>query len=347
MEAHLENLNLSKRLVILKEKLDIFRDLELWKSEVSSGNNCEFDTTNFPEDFRMLWKAIGAGTLVSDPPRFMGYHVINIDTPYKFDDSNSEWDLEFNGDELVEYSCGSASHRIENIYLVGHNDAFRFYGYDSTKIPYQFVCADDWVDYGGIISLLESKVSEMEWRLNTRTVGLGRDEYAFDWYNKAAKYGFASAQYFLGLCYKDGDGVDQDNLQAIHWFKLAAAQEYEDALFWLGVIYSTGVGISINDIEAFKCFKLASEKGHINAQWNLANCYIEGKGVLQDYFQAYMWINIICELSEGRDEGALLDRESYAKNLSDSEVIEVNKRSRAWLFNYFKGNPYVAVKYQD
>jgi TPR repeat protein len=277
----------------------------------------------------------------------MGYHVMNIDMPYKFDDSNSDWSLEFQGDDLVEYSCGNKSHPIEDIYLVGHNVDLRFYGYDSTKIPYQFVCEDDWNYYDEIISLLESKVSEMEWSLNSRTVGLGLSEYAISWYKKAAGYGFASAQYHLGHCYKDGDGVDQDNLQAIHWFKLAAAQEYRDALFGLGVIYSTGVGNSINDIEAFKWFKLASEKGHLDAQWNLANCYIEGKGVLQDYLQAYMWINILCELSEGRDEDALLDRQNYAKNLSDSEVIEVNKRSRAWLFNYFKASPYVAVKYQD
>jgi TPR repeat protein len=198
-----------------------------------------------------------------------------------------------------------------------------------------------------IISLLESEVSKMEWSLNSRTVGLGRSEYAINWYKKAAGYGFASAQYHLGHCYKDGESVDQDNLQAIHWFKLAAAQEYRDALFGLGVIYSTGVGNSINDIEAFKWFKLASEKGHLDAQWNLANCYIEGKGVLQDYLQAYMWINILCELSEGRDEDALLDRENYAENLSDQEIIEVNKRSRAWLFNYFKDRPNAAVKYQD
>jgi hypothetical protein len=236
MEAHMENSNLSERVAILKEKLDIFRDLELWRSEVSSDNNCEFDTTNFPEDFRMLWKIIGAGTLGSDPPRVMGMHIINIDKPYKFDDPNSDWSLEFHGDEIVEYSCGNKSHRIENIYLVGHNVDYRFYGYDSTQIPYQFVCEDDWNYYDEIISLLESNVSEMEWSLNRPTVGLGSDEYAINWYRKAAGYGFASAQYHLGLCYKNGDGVDQHNLQAIYWFKLAAAKEHSDTQYELGAM---------------------------------------------------------------------------------------------------------------
>jgi hypothetical protein len=47
-----------------------------------------------------------------------------------------------------------------------------------------------------------------------------------------------------------------------------------------------------------------------------------------------MWINILCELLKGRDEGALLDRENYAENLSDQEIIEADKRSRAWVFNH-------------
>jgi TPR repeat protein len=36
------------------------------------------------------------------------------------------------------------------------------------------------------------------------------------WYKKAPSYGFASAQYCLGLSYKNGGGVDQDYVQAVH-----------------------------------------------------------------------------------------------------------------------------------
>jgi hypothetical protein len=317
MEAHLENLNLSKRLAILKEKFDVFRDLELWRSEISSGNNSEFDATNFPADFRMLWKITGAGTLGSHPPGFESYHVMHIDAPYKFGDEDGDWYPEY---ELF----GKDEIHIKDVFLIGCDCDCAFYGYNSTQIPYKFVHQDQYYDHDGIISLLESKISELEFFWNFDNVSLGRDEYAINWYKKIAAYGFASAQYLLGLCYKDGKGVAQDYLQAIHWFKLAAAQANRDAQFELGVMYTIADNISCDDAEAFMWFRRAAKQGHLNAIWNLANCYLEGKGVLQDYFQAYVYINILCELSEGRDEGALLDRENYAKNLSDQEIIEAN-----------------------
>jgi|LakMenEpi03Aug12_release.lakeMendotaPanAssembly.Ray.scaffolds.fasta_scaffold805528_2 hypothetical protein len=70
------------------------------------------------------------------------------------------------------------------------------------KIPYEFVHQDQYSDHDGIISLIENKIGELEWSLNTRTVGLGCDEYAINWYKKAAAYRLASAKYFLDRCYK-------------------------------------------------------------------------------------------------------------------------------------------------
>ena len=45
--------------------------------------------------------------------------------------------------------------------------------------------------------------------------------------------------------------------------------------------------------EAFRWYKLAAEQGYADAQLNIGLMYSHGgMGVLQDYNQAYMWLNI-------------------------------------------------------
>ncbi len=130
------------RISIIKEKIEIFRNLELWQSQVSSENSCEIDIVNFPVDFRMLLEAIGTGTLASDPPRYEAWHIMNIEMPYKFDSDDSDWYLECDGDVFFEHSHGGWNHRIEDIYLVGSDVDRSFYGYNTKKIPYEFVHQD-------------------------------------------------------------------------------------------------------------------------------------------------------------------------------------------------------------
>jgi TPR repeat protein len=47
---------------------------------------------------------------------------------------------------------------------------------------------------------------------------------AAKWYQLATDQGSTSAQYALGLLYRDGKGVPQDNAEAHMLFSLAAAQ---------------------------------------------------------------------------------------------------------------------------
>ncbi|WP_241907900.1 tetratricopeptide repeat protein, partial [Vibrio splendidus] len=47
------------------------------------------------------------------------------------------------------------------------------------------------------------------------------DKQAVYWYRKASEQGLAFAQSELGFMYFNGQGVDQDNQQAVYWFRKA------------------------------------------------------------------------------------------------------------------------------
>ena len=55
---------------------------------------------------------------------------------------------------------------------------------------------------------------------------------------KAADQGDADAQFFLGVAYQDGEGVEQSDKEAVRWYRQAADQGKADAHFCLGVLAS-------------------------------------------------------------------------------------------------------------
>ena len=62
--------------------------------------------------------------------------------------------------------------------------------------------------------------------------------------------GIASAQNYLGLMYANGQGVIQDDKEAIKWYRLAVEQGFADAQYNLGWMYEKGQGVIQNDKEA-------------------------------------------------------------------------------------------------
>ncbi len=61
------------------------------------------------------------------------------------------------------------------------------------------------------------------------------------------------------------------------------------AQFSLGVFYSSGEGVTQDDKEAVKWWTKSAEQGNAWAQSNLGACYIKGIGVTQDYKEAVKW----------------------------------------------------------
>ncbi len=65
-----------------------------------------------------------------------------------------------------------------------------------------------------------------------------------------AEAGNAVAQCNLALRYDTGDGVQQDDVEAVRWYRLAADQGYARAQHNLGVMYGTGAGVPQDDVLA-------------------------------------------------------------------------------------------------
>ena len=58
-------------------------------------------------------------------------------------------------------------------------------------------------------------------------VGIRRP--AFRWYLRAANEGVIRAQFNVGLCYRDGDGIKASKLKAREWLQRAARRGHAQA----------------------------------------------------------------------------------------------------------------------
>ena len=57
---------------------------------------------------------------------------------------------------------------------------------------------------------------------------------AYQYFMKAANQGFAISQYYVGLCFETGNGVEKNIIEAKKWYQLAANQECKKAIDGLG-----------------------------------------------------------------------------------------------------------------
>ena len=83
-----------------------------------------------------------------------------------------------------------------------------------------------------------------------------------------AEQGDAVAQFYLGVMYANGEGVLEDDKEAVKWFKLAAEQGYAKAQYNLGLMYDNGEGVIQDNVYAHMWFNIAAANGHENARSN-------------------------------------------------------------------------------
>ena len=149
-----------------------------------------------------------------------------------------------------------------------------------------------------------------------------------------AEQGDAKAQYNLGVMYGNGEGVTQDDKEAVKWYRKSAEQGNAIAQYNLGVMYANGEGVTQDYKEAVKWYRKSAEQGHARAQFALGVKYAMGQGVLLDDVYAHMWFNIA--VSNG-DDDAMKNRDIVAKRMTTEQLAEAQKLARECVRKKYKG----------
>jgi TPR repeat protein len=89
----------------------------------------------------------------------------------------------------------------------------------------------------------------------------------------SAEEGDAEAQFNLGVMYAQGQGVPQDDVQAVKWYRLAADQGVAQAQYNLGLSYMKGVGVEQSIVDAMMWLEQAADQGHTKSQITLGKLY--------------------------------------------------------------------------
>ena len=111
----------------------------------------------------------------------------------------------------------------------------------------------------------------------------------------------------LGMAYLNGEGVEQDDEEAVKWFRKAAEQGYPIAEFHLGMRYYDGRGVEKNLTDAFKWISEALEQGieSSKAQSILGQAYFFGEGTAQNFTEAVKWLRKASYIITSEEEEAI------------------------------------------
>lgn len=144
-------------------------------------------------------------------------------------------------------------------------------------------------------------------------------------YFQLAEQGNANAQFQIGMLYANGQGVANDDKEAVKWFSKAAEQGYMEAQTKLGFMYAAGKGVAQNYTSAiYWCYK-AAEQGDATAQYNLGLMYAKGRGVAQDNSLALSWYNKAATQGDARAQYNLgvmyANGEGVAKDKKEAVIL--------------------------
>ena len=131
---------------------------------------------------------------------------------------------------------------------------------------------------------------------------------AIVWFKKSAEQGCTEAQYYLGLCYREGKGTKQNIQKAILWYRKAAKTHKTSQLelnyinlaklanrgsttkqYLLGRCCLLGKFVPKCYLRAIKWLKKSANQKNVKAQCLLAVCYIKGYGVEKNVKEAARW----------------------------------------------------------
>ncbi len=112
---------------------------------------------------------------------------------------------------------------------------------------------------------------------------------------------------------------------------LAQNSNHPYAQYYLGVMFSKGQGVEQDDKEAAQWYLKASKQGVKEAQYRLGKLYAEGKGVPQDYEAAYAWYKVATHLGHKKSKLAL---DPTREKLSDEQLAAAQQLADDYIEKY-------------
>lgn len=153
---------------------------------------------------------------------------------------------------------------------------------------------------------------------------------AFKWFLKAAEQGHVESQYLVGCAYTCNSYFMLEETDVVrHDYKTIQERADKDLSTWqdsLPYFKLNGIGTEPNDHEAFKWISKAANQGYVIAQVKLGDMYDWGIGINEDEVEAVKWYKIA---ASQKNTLALRRLASYYYQLDDdiSRKIELLQKA--------------------
>lgn len=155
---------------------------------------------------------------------------------------------------------------------------------------------------------------------------------AFLLFSTAAKYGNAMAQNYLGECYEEGKGVEEDFNEAVSWYTKAVEQGNASAQYHLAQCFDFLIDVrqhlevkqNLNSAErhyveyAVDLYTKAAKQGHAGAQYLLGLHYEYGGGVERCITKAIDWYTKAAEQGDAEAQCQLGNCYLYGKGVEEN-----------------------------
>ena len=158
--------------------------------------------------------------------------------------------------------------------------------------------------HDGFLSLAEAGNLDAQFQLGyMHDFGEGvpeNDAEAVKWWQRAAEQGHRHSQLILGMKYRTGAGIPHDYEQARHWLLRAVAQGSGQAAKHLGYMHLLGEGVPRDHATAVNWLGRAAARGEADAQFEVGRMYYRGEGLPQDHVLAARWVGLSARLGLAR-----------------------------------------------
>ena len=134
-----------------------------------------------------------------------------------------------------------------------------------------------------------------------------------------AANGDARANYNLGIMYREGLGVDQDDIEALTHFIAAAEDGHMLGNYAVGLAFLRGRGSDVDGEAALSYLKEATLLGHALSPVEMGRIYFEGRLTKKDVVAAHFWWSVARDRNA---PGATEYLNSLSRQMSETQKQE-------------------------